>query len=155
MLNLKDRAIERVGNAGQNSLFGNAQDNVPKGGAGRDTPFGNRGNDRLVGGKGQDTYAFEMQPDAETNVDALVFRSNDRVALSDRFFDLEQTNDGIGKAFTNITTGTIGEDSRILYDQDTGEVFYDTDGSGGDDAVLCARVAGSSDILTADGFFVF
>ena len=65
---LEGDAIAGSGNNADNTLVGNAQNNVLQGGAGDDTLAGWRGNDLLQGGVGYDTYIFS-RGDGQDRVD--------------------------------------------------------------------------------------
>jgi serralysin len=54
-------------------------------------------------------------------------------------------------AFAANTTGLAGNaDDRIIYETDTGKLFYDADGSGAGAAVQFAVLTGNPTITNAD-----
>lgn len=156
-LRLTGAALRGTGNGEDNKIAGTGRDNILTGGGGDDMLNGRGGNDVLDGQAGRDTYVFEGgKLDAETNVDTLHFRSNDTIALSDSLFDIAvaEGETGLGGAFRDLSTGAVDADDRILFDAETGELFYDADGSGGADAILFATLAAGSDMVTADSFIL-
>ena len=137
-------AINLVGNAFGQQLFGNAGANILNGGL---------GNDQLVGNAGADTFAFTTGL-GTGNVDIISdFSAADDTIALDR------------NAFTGLTAGALNPnafvigaaaqdtDDRILYDQATGRLFFDADGSGVGAAVQFATLTGAP-LITASDFTV-
>ena len=123
-------AINLTGNDQVNHVWGNNGDNIVNGGL---------GNDVLYSFNGNDIYAFTTALGAN-NVDRILDFSSglDRIGLDDAIFS------GIGTpgsfnagAFVNGTAAGDADD-RIIYDQATGNLFYDADGNGAGAAVLFA-----------------
>jgi Ca2+-binding RTX toxin-like protein len=119
-----DSATTLTGNSLNNVLIGNGAANVLAGGP---------GNDALTGGPGADCFVFNSGLNAALNVDSITdFQSgSDKLLLSDVIF----SNVPAGPlAPTNFVAaaGAIALDSDdfILYDTVTGQVSYDSDGSG-------------------------
>lgn len=111
------------------------------GGDGSDSLHGQGGNDRLIGGDGKDRFVFETSLDANSNVDKVNDfnpRDGDKVVLSLNIFT------GIGAKLSKgeFTVGRGAEDDsdRIVYNRKSGNISFDDDGRGGDDAVLFAIV---------------
>jgi Ca2+-binding RTX toxin-like protein len=133
---------------------GNAGDNDITGNAGNNWVVGERGNDRLVGGAGRDSFVFNTVPDFFDNVDSIVDFSvaDDIMRLENSVFTALAAGKLDVDAFHSGTQAGDGQD-RIVYDPSTGELFYDGDGSGAEDAVLFA-VLPTSLALTRFDFFV-
>lgn len=121
-------SINGTGNVLDNVLTGNAGANTLGGGEGNDTLNDGMGNDTLTGGIGSDAFAFDNLTsfDAITDYDA----GNDVILL---------VSSG---AFASLTLGVLSAeafwegsaahdaDDRIIYDNATGELYYDADGIG-------------------------
>ena len=59
------------------------------------------------------------------------------------------------RVFKNLTTGgAVDATDRILYNDTTGAIFYDADGSGATAAIQFATLTGSPTITNADFFVV-
>lgn len=117
------------------TLTGNTKANTVIGGAGDDRLSGLQGNDLLTGGAGADRFEFRTAPGAG-NLDHITdFAAEDTFVLE---------NSGAG-LFTELALGTLAADDfkligpggaavdasdRVLYNQTTGTLYYDPDGSG-------------------------
>ncbi|HUH50128.1 MAG TPA: calcium-binding protein, partial [Mycoplana sp.] len=113
--------IGGTGNALDNMLVGNAGKNVLNGGAGADT---------LTGGRGSDAFVFNT---------ALGSKNIDKISDFDTKADIIRLDDGI---FRGLKTGGLSQDAfrigtaaadasdRIVYNNATGALSFDRDGSG-------------------------
>jgi Ca2+-binding RTX toxin-like protein len=136
---------------------GNALANVIRGGNGNDTLNGMAGHDSLWGGSGRDSFAFTTALGA-TNVDVV----GDFNAADDTILLENSIMRALGKAgalsanaFVNGTAALDASD-RILFDQATGALFYDADGTGAIAAVRFATIdlAGLQGTVTASDFVI-
>lgn len=144
------------GNRADNAIYGNQQDNLLYGMAGDDSLYGREGRDTLFGEEGRDLLkggAGDDELNGGTGSDRFVFNnfSNDGV---DRLVDFNPTEDFIAlyTAFSYFGDGytaagftpdaflsgrqfRIGEraldsSDRIIYDRNTGKLYFDQDGTG-------------------------
>jgi Ca2+-binding RTX toxin-like protein len=121
-----------VGNTGDNVIRGGVGSDTLNGAAGNDTLHGGEGRDLLAGGAGADTFVFDtavMKTTADTILDFSV-AEGDRIYLSHKIF----SGFGLGQLDASVfVIGTEAQDQgdRIIYDQATGQLFYDLDGTGG------------------------
>ncbi len=122
-----------TGNSGNNLLDGGAGNDRISGGAGNDTLKGGLGNDVLTGGAGQDTFVFDTALNARTNVDKITDFSviDDVIHLDNAVFTaLTATGVLADKFFAKNTTGLAQDaNDHIIYETDTGKLFYDSNGS--------------------------
>ncbi|RVM91451.1 calcium-binding protein [Sinorhizobium meliloti] len=150
-------AINGTGNDLFNFLTGNGAANTLDGAAGNDTINGGVGNDTLIGAAGLDTFTFSTALNAASNVDTIVdfVVADDTIALENGIFTaIVGTGTLTDVQFVANATGAAETaENRIIYDVDTGELFYDSDGNGGGGAVHFATLAPNLSI-TAAGFFV-
>ena len=100
---------------------------------GNDRIFGYAGNDKLVGGNGNDQFVFNSALNASTNVDRIVDFdvAADTIALRATIFSTISGTGTLSAAqFTANASGTAQDaDDRIVYETDTGKLFFDSNGS--------------------------
>ena len=134
-------------------LTGNEQDNIIFGNAGANVIDGKGGSDYLVGFDGSDTYAFTSLGGG--NVDTIVGFSAgaDTVALDDAVF----TGLAMGELDGNVfVVGSAAQDAndRIIFNQVTGALLFDADGTGAAAAIQFATLTGDQSALSASDFQV-
>jgi Ca2+-binding RTX toxin-like protein len=135
-------------------LFGTNTRNVISGGAGNDTIKGYRGNDTLAGGTGKDSFVFNSALSASTNVDTITdFRAVDDTIHLDNAYFAALTSTGVlaAGAFRVHPTGLAQDSSdRIIYESDTGELYYDANGNAAGGGVLFAKLDPGLALTNAD-----
>lgn len=160
-------ADEIYGNGGNDKLIGHPGDDLVVGGKGHDTLFGGQDHDTLWG----DLMA---RPDAEGKAqqfwsDRFCFNAIDETT-SDTVMDFKHRVDTIGLdvlifdelSVTNklsaqhLVQGTVALDADdfLLYDRESGQLWYDEDASGEGSAVLLATFD-NHEKITASDIFVF
>ncbi len=148
--------ITATGNGEDNVLTGNSGYNWLTGGAGNDRLIGGNGNDVLRGGAGADTFVFDFKPGAYNNIDKIEDFSEsagDKIVLDhDIFTAIDPANFSAG----NFVLGTKALDSndRVIYDQTTGNLFYDADGSGRDAPLQIATLTNLAALHHDDFLFL-
>jgi len=145
------------------NLTGNSSGNVVRGNDGDNVINGRQGNDELIGLGGQDWFLFDTPLDAMWNVDTITNFSvvDDTIRLDDDIFSSALTP-GSSVASSQFVVGTaaLEDTDRIIYDNTTGDVFYDGDGTGPTAAIRFARLSAGLadptdlDPLTNFDFFV-
>jgi len=173
-------AINGTGNTQANSLTGNAAANVLKGAngndvlvgaSGADTLYGDAHNDLLRGGAGNDilwggsendTFRFDAALSTSTTINV------DQIKDFNPTQDTIQLENTIFTKFGTSTTGTINsayfkanstgraQDSNdyIVYETDTGKLFYDADGSGSGGSVQIALLGANLAVTYGDFMLV-
>lgn len=143
-----------TGNAGANSLNGGSGNDMLNGGSGNDSLNGSAGSDSLVGGAGLDSFVFNSTLNAAGNVDRIGdFNSvDDRFLLESAVFTAFTGTGSIDAAtFRASASGTAADgNDHVLYDTDSGRLFYDADGSGAGARVLFAVVTTGTTIIASD-----
>ncbi|BAQ65620.1 S-layer family protein [Geminocystis sp. NIES-3709] len=131
---------------GNDLLDGGSGDDLLKGGDGNDNIKGGSGNDTLVGGIGNDTLTGNSGND--------YFRFNSPTDGIDRIMDFNVIDDTIylGSSGFNLTTGVLASNHfvigasattvnhRLVFDRNTGNLFFDNDGVGGNAQTQIATV---------------
>jgi Ca2+-binding RTX toxin-like protein len=156
-----------TGNELNNSITGNAAVNTLLGLEGDDTFDSGSGNDTLSGGDGADTYIFSSGIKGSKNVDTIkdFVSGEDKILLSADIFTKLATALGVidGNDPTPLSDGDFfvagakvkptDATSYILYDTNTGRVYYDADGNGKGAADWFITLTGKPE-LTADDFYI-
>jgi len=131
-------------------LSGNEFANTVIGSAGANTINGRGGADTLQGLGGADTFAFTTEL-GSGNVDQIVdFVSGaDKIALENAIFTGLAAGALPAGAFV---TGTAAQDAndRIIYDNTTGQIYFDADGNGSGAAILFATLGAGTALASTD-----
>jgi Ca2+-binding RTX toxin-like protein len=130
-------ATNGTGNARNNAILGNAFANTLNGGIGIDTLNGGLGNDTLTGGTDNDIFVFNTTPNMATNRDRITdlnLSGNDIIHLENAIFaGLGAANNRALTALefnTNNANGVaLRTTDRVILDQDSGQLWYDSNGS--------------------------
>jgi Ca2+-binding RTX toxin-like protein len=139
-----------VGNNGNgdyiNGLGGN---DTLYGLAGNDTLIGSSGNDTLFGGTGADQFLFNAALNGATNVDSIrdFAAGVDDIQLSQAIFA------GIGATLdaSEFQIGMAnGATDRIIYNNNTGQIFYDANGNAAGGMTLFATVTAGTTLAISD-----
>jgi Ca2+-binding RTX toxin-like protein len=129
------------GNEFAQTIVGNQAGNVLDGRGGSDT---------LIGLGGADTFAFTTAV-GTVNVDTIQdFAAGDKIGLASDVFG-SVTSGGIQAGEFVIGTAAADADDRLIYDQATGKLWYDADGSGAGAAVQFAQLTPGT-VLNAGDF---
>ncbi|MEH2068070.1 MAG: calcium-binding protein [Nostoc sp.] len=120
------------GGAGDDTLntgFSTA-DNLLLGGEGNDTLKGGNGNDALYGGTGTDTFVFNSYNEG---VDSIYdFNStNERIQVSADGFGGGLSIGSLSASQFTLGTSATTIAQQFIYDNNTGALYFDQDGSGG------------------------
>jgi Ca2+-binding RTX toxin-like protein len=166
------------GGVGNDRLFGGANKDVVKGEAGRDMIGGGAGIDKLYGGKGKtsaDTFVFDTKVTkasvAKKHVDTIYDFGPKYDAFA--FDDAAFTNKTIAKYLKGKAVGldtplkmkagffragdkALDRDDFFIFNQSTGKLYWDVDGSGSKAMVEIANVRfqkGEGTAITHKDFF--
>jgi len=109
-----------AGGEGDDTLNGQDGDDWLDGGAGNDWLGGGSGNDILTGGTGVDTFVFDTVPTI-SNIDVITDfnHAEDVIALSSAIFT----------AFAGHEGERVGQNANLFYNNFSGTLYYDADGS--------------------------
>jgi Ca2+-binding RTX toxin-like protein len=163
LLNIEDVRGSRfadtiTGNSANNTLNGGAGNDTLIGNAGNDTLIGGAGNDTLIGGVGADVFIFNTAPNSVSNLDRITdFNvADDTIQLENSVFTALGAATGTLNA-TQFKTGSNNNAGdgldRIIYNQSSGALFYDADGTGAIAAVQIALIGNKAN-LTAEDFVI-
>jgi Ca2+-binding RTX toxin-like protein len=148
------------GGADGDWLFGEGDNDIIVGEDGNDFIEGGEGDDLLVGGAGQDVLLGGAGADAFAFVSALGAGNVDGIGDFNAADDVIQLDDAVfvglglgGLAPGAFAIGTAAQDAddRIIYDPNTGALYFDGDGSGtGVGAIQFAAIAAGTPLTAAD-----
>lgn len=138
---------------GDDRLIGFGGADVLNGGNGNDLLQGGTGSDQLTGGAGADRFRVDTALSA-SNVDNITdfVSGTDKIELSRAVFSalglgaLPESAFSVGSAGGSIED----PDDRIIYDPETGSIYYDPDGGGGVAPILFARLAPNTSLDAGD-----
>jgi VCBS repeat-containing protein len=127
------------GRAGNDTLTGGSANDVLAGGTGNDLLVGRAGNDTLTGGTGQDFFSFSSpneKLDSITDFNSL----DDTIRVDDVGFGGGLVSGTLLES--QFVLGTVAADasSRFIYNQSTGALFFDADGTGASAQVQLATL---------------
>ena len=146
-------AADGTGNTIANGIVGTLGNNIID---------GREGNDTLTGGLGADVFVFDTALDAVANVDTITdfshrntsdsFRLDDAVFPSLNLFSLSHR---LQDSQFHVGRVAADADDFIIYDDQTGQVFYDGDGSVNQaQPIHFATLTGHPTVTAADFFVV-
>jgi len=133
--------IDATGNSLANSLTGNSGNNVLNGGAGTDV---------LTGGDGDDTFVFNSTLAGNIDTVADFSAADDTIQLDQSIFAAITTLGTLSAAAFFDGAAAQDADDRIIYNSATGNLFYDSDGTGATAAVQFANLTGTPAITNTN-----
>lgn len=143
------------GGSGNDALAGGAGNDTLKGESGDDVLVGGNGNDILSGNSGKDQFVFNFAPNAASNLDLITDFSvvDDTIVLENAIFTAFATTGAIASGAFHTGAAAQDANDRLIYNKTTGDLFYDTNGSGSGGSVQIAELsAGLS--LTYEDFLI-
>lgn len=140
-----------TGDAAGNTLSGGEGADKLYGNAGADKLYGGLGNDFLSGGLGQDVFVFDTKL-GTTNIDKIddFIVKDDTIFLDDDIFTKVGKVGHLTKDAFFIGTKAHDATDRVIYDNKTGKLFYDADGTGNAAAVQFATLTPALKLTFAD-----
>lgn len=142
------------GGTGNDRGFGGAGNDTLEGGSGADTLAGGLGRDILSGGSGADDFLFAERALAANTDTITAFSSIDRIVLENAVFVGLAEGALAGSAFKALRPGAVVDSNdRLIYEQSSGRLFYDPDGSGAGGRGVVAVLL-NKPVLTAGDFWV-
>ncbi len=133
-----------TGNDGSNSLNGGKGADQMSGGLGNDKLIGKAGADILTGGGGADSFVFDVKPD-NVSIDKIRDFSSaagDKLLLDHSIFAALSLSRFSDENFV-VGTKALEADDRLIYDQTSGILSFDADGSAAGAAIHVADLDNS------------
>jgi Ca2+-binding RTX toxin-like protein len=148
-----------IGNRGNDTLYGRTGDDALFGGAGRDVLFGGRGADHFVFDKAANVGKVDRIKD-------FSYKQGDKIVLSQKAFaavalsfdaapkvyqhQLDKTAAQLSTFAFRYGKQALDETDRVIYDTETGSLWYDADGSGAGAAVKFAKLKAYTNLSYTD-----
>jgi Ca2+-binding RTX toxin-like protein len=133
------------GTSRSNTLKGFEGNDKLYGYGGNDKLYGGTGNDELYGGTGKDAFYFDTLPHSKGNKDKIKDFNviDDVIRLDNAVFLKVGSNGGLkSSAFWSNNSGKVHDKSdRVIYDKDSGVLYYDADGTGKGAAIALATIS--------------
>ncbi len=145
-------SIDLTGNNLAQEVVGNSGANILKGMGGNDVLKGLGGKDVLTGGTGADIFVFNSTLGSE-NVDRITDYSvtADLIHLDRTYFSALTVGALSPGAFRANATGMAADSTdRIIYETDTGKLFYDANGAGGAAGIHFATLTANLSLNAGD-----
>lgn len=150
-------SLDLTGNEFAQTLYGNAGSNVLSGGGardylyafdGNDTLIGGGGRDILFGGAGQDQFVFgdTFETDRIRDFSAI----DDTIVLDRGLFSAFASAGAMPETAFHVGAAAHDADDRIIYDNTTGNIYYDADGDGAGAKILFAQVSAGTGLWSGD-----
>jgi serralysin len=135
-------------------LRGGRKADILAGGEGDDHLNGGLGKDRMTGGEGDDVFAFTTRL-GKANVDRIVdfIAAEDTIHLSSKTFDRLAKGVLSEKVF-HVGAKAHDRSDRIIFNDETGALSYDADGSGKKYAAIKFAQLNAKTLLMAADFFI-
>jgi Ca2+-binding RTX toxin-like protein len=139
-----------TGTSKNDKLTGSAGNDRIEGKSGKDTIWGKSGNDILVGGTGKDSFTFDTKLGTD-NIDVILDFSvkDDTIRLNDTVFTKLKSGKLSPECFV-VGSKALDAQDRIIYNNKTGSLFYDPDGSGSTRAIQFAKIDAGLKLTAAD-----
>jgi Ca2+-binding RTX toxin-like protein len=143
------------GSNGNDVINGLAGGDTIFGGSGNDRIYGHLGNDTLEGNAGADTFIFHTAL-GDTNIDTIsdFNGADDTIELWSSTFTELSPGALAASAFKDMAVSAKDANDRIIYNSDTGILYYDADGSGTAYGNVKFAMLTGDPALTAADFFV-
>lgn len=138
---------------GRDNLYGGAGNDTIDGGSGNDRLWGNAGADTLTGGTGQDLFVFNAPLVGAVDKITDYSSANDTILLENAIFTGLRTGYLSASAFH---AGAEAHDAtdRIIYDAQTGAVYFDVDGTGAADAQQFVQLTAEITLTNGDFYII-
>jgi Ca2+-binding RTX toxin-like protein len=144
-----------IGDANANVFDGLNGNDTLRGEAGQDFLRGGLGNDTLTGGIGVDYFVFNTAPNYTTNRDFLTdfVHGGDKFWMENSVFTQLGAAGALNGAFFRLGPTALDANDYLVYNNLTGNLYYDSNGNGAGGAILFATLT-TKPILSAGDFVV-
>jgi Ca2+-binding RTX toxin-like protein len=147
--------ISGIGNTLNNAITGNAAANKLSGGAGDDIINGSSGHDVMAGGAGADSFVFSARvTDANSDRISDFSHVDDTILLQNAVMTALRVAGPLSAAYFFKGAHAHDSNDHVIYNRFTGDLFYDSDGTGAHAQVLLATLSNRPADLAVYDFLV-
>ena len=125
---------------GDDIIRGLAGDDTLRGGEGNDTLIGGGGDDMLTGNEGADAFQFDAVSDGVDTIKDFEVTQGDRLHLSASGFGSDLVVGELSESQFTLGSVAVRESDRLIYNNITGQLFFDADGTGSGGLVQVAQL---------------
>jgi Ca2+-binding RTX toxin-like protein len=129
-----------IGSDGTDTLIGLTGSDRLNGQRGNDTLIGGEGADQLSGAGGRDTFVMDVFPTTGRRADTIIDFNPDKDLIALDHLAFPEVGDKLSPNEFQIGGEATHKSDRIIYNSDTGALFYDADGKGKTDQVKVAML---------------
>ena len=148
-------SIEQLyGSSLNDQLVGDDLSNALVGRDGDDVLLGGKGDDVLEGGNGADSFAFTFPDQGVDRINDFNSTEGDKIQISANGFGGNLIPGSLDAEQFVLGTASVDGDDRFIFNQDTGRLSFDADGSGVLEAVEIATFYNNTVLSNADIFIV-
>ncbi len=138
------------GGAGNDKLIGEAGADRLLGGSGADTLIGGIGVDQLTGGSGADVFAFINRAASSRDIITDFNGRQDDLHFDNDAFTAFTYTGRLRTADFVLGTSAVDAADRFIYQRSTGNLWYDSDGSGRVGKILVAELQDGTALTAGD-----
>jgi Ca2+-binding RTX toxin-like protein len=145
-----------IGGGSADDLNGGSGNDQLNGGSGSDILNGGLGRDVLTGGTGEDIFVFNTTLKSSSPDTIKDFTLNvDKFHLDNSVFEGLDVGDLDAFAFRSNISGNANDSSdRVIYEIDTGNLYFDRDGNADDFSKVKFATIDAEINISADDFFI-
>jgi Ca2+-binding RTX toxin-like protein len=144
-----------TGTSSSNTLSGTAGNDLIDGRGGDDKIYGKGGSDVLIGSAGRDTFYFDTSLSTTTKDVIVDFNAtDDTIRLENGIFTKLTSTGTLSSSWFRLGAKALDSNDYIIYDNATGALLYDSDGTGTRAAIQIALMENKASLTRYD-FTVF
>lgn len=124
--------------------------NPTAGNSGNDVIYARNMNEILTGGAGRDIFVFDAKTIRAGGTDRITDFNPDDDTIDLGFAFTSPTNGGLRASEFRIGSKALDSNDYIIYDKDTGALYYDPDGTGSTPQIQFAKLAAHLNLTHGD-----
>jgi len=117
---------------------------------GNDTIYARGGNEILIGGAGRDIFVFDAKRVERGRIDTIKDFNPHDDTIDLGFAFTAPTNGGLRASEFRIGSKALDSNDFIIYDKETGALYYDPDGTGSTPQIQFAKLAPHLNLTNGD-----